>query len=242
MKNITVNKKEIDKFSKLANEWWDPNGKFKPLHKFNPVRLDYIKKSILKKFKNMDNGQPLKNIKILDIGCGGGLLCEPLNRLGACVVGIDASEKNIKIAKTHAKKNNLKINYYCATPENFISKIKFDVVLNMEIVEHVDNVDLFLKESSKFLRKDGTMFIATLNKTLKSYVFAILGAEYILRWLPIGTHDWNKFFKPEEIKEKISRLDFKIDEVKGLEFNPITQKWKKSENLSVNYIVTSIKN
>ena len=236
MKNITVNKKEIDKFSKLANEWWDPNGKFKPLHKFNPVRLDYIKKSILKKFKNMDNGRPLNNIKILDIGCGGGLLCEPLNRLGACVVGIDASEKNIKIAKTHAKKNNLKINYYCATPENFISKIKFDVVLNMEIVEHVDNVDLFLKESSKFLRKDGTMFIATLNKTLKSYVFAILGAEYILRWLPIGTHDWNMFINPEELERLCNKNSLSLEEIFGVKYNVISNNWHLSSDNKVNYM------
>ena len=171
MKNKTVNKKEIDKFSKLAREWWDPNGKFKPLHKFNPVRLDYIKKSILKKLKKRDDTY-LKNVKILDIGCGGGLLCEPLTRLGAQVVGIDASNKNIKIAKIHAKKSDLKINYYCTTPENFNYKEKFDVVLNMEIVEHVEDVNLFLKESSKFLKKNGIMFIATLNKTLKSYFFA----------------------------------------------------------------------
>ena len=157
MKNITVNKTEINKFSKLSSEWWDPNGKFKPLHKFNPVRLKYIKKSILEEFKNRNTNPPLKNIKILDIGCGGGLLSEPLCKLGADVVGIDASEKNIKIAKIHAKKSGLKINYYCASPENFNSKIKFDVILNLEIVEHVNNVNLFLKESSKFLRKDGLM-------------------------------------------------------------------------------------
>ena len=143
MKNITINKTEIDKFSKLASEWWDPNGKFKPLHKFNPVRLDYIKKSITKRFKKKKSDKPLKNIKILDIGCGGGLLCEPLSRLGAEVVGIDASEKNIKIAKTHAKKNNLNVNYYCASPENFKTKLKFDVILNMEIVEHVNDVNFF---------------------------------------------------------------------------------------------------
>jgi len=201
MKNITVNKSEIDKFSKLASEWWDPNGKFKPLHKFNPVRLEYIKKSILKKSNYKNDNKSLNGIKILDIGCGGGLLCEPLSRLGAEVVGINASEQNIKICKTHAKKNKLKINYYCASPENFISSQKFDVILNMEIVEHVKDVNLFLRESSKFLKKNGLMFIATLNKTLKSYVFAILGAEYVLRWLPIGTHDWSMFIKPSELIE-----------------------------------------
>ena len=235
MKNKTVNKKEIDKFSKLAKEWWDPNGKFKPLHKFNPVRLDYIKKSILKKLKKGD-GTYLKNVKILDIGCGGGLLCEPLTRLGAQVVGIDASNKNIKIAKIHAKKSGLKINYYCTTPENFNYKEKFDVVLNMEIVEHVEDVNLFLKESSKFLKKNGIMFIATLNKTLKSYFFAILGAEYILRWLPIGTHDWNMFVKPSELVEICKKNSLKLEEILGVKYNIISRDWELSTDDNVNYM------
>ena len=195
MKKDTINKKEIDKFSKLADEWWDPEGKFKPLHNFNPVRLRYIKDTITKKFGNKSEKLPLKDIKILDIGCGGGLLSEPLSRLGATVTGIDASDRNIKIAKMHLEKSKLNINYYCSSPEKFVAKEKFDVVLNMEIVEHVDNVDFFLLKSSELLKKNGLMFIATLNKTLKSYVFAIIGAEYILKWLPIGTHDWNKFLK-----------------------------------------------
>jgi len=236
MKNITVNKKEIDKFSELASEWWDPNGKFKPLHKFNPVRLNYIKKSILDKLKKSSNGKSLKNIKILDIGCGGGLLCEPLSRLGARVIGIDASEKNIKIAKTHAKRSKLKINYYCASPENFISKEKFDVVLNMEIVEHVEDVNLFLKESSKFLKKNGIMFIATLNKTLKSYIFAILGAEYILRWLPIGTHDWNMFISPSKLVKICKKNSLSLDEVLGVKYNVISGDWGISADDNVNYM------
>ena len=235
MKNKTVNKKEIDKFSKLAKEWWDPNGKFKPLHKFNPVRLDYIKKSMLKKLKKGD-GTYLKNVKILDIGCGGGLLCEPLTRLGAQVVGIDASNKNIKIAKIHAKKSDLKINYYCTTPENFNYKEKFDVVLNMEIVEHVEDVNLFLKESSKFLKKNGIMFIATLNKTLKSYFFAILGAEYVLRWLPIGTHDWNMFVKPGELVEMCKKNSLMLEEILGVKYNIISRDWELSTDDNVNYI------
>ena len=235
MKNKTVNKKEIDKFSKLAKEWWDPNGKFKPLHKFNPVRLDYIKKSILKKLKKGDDTY-LKNVKILDIGCGGGLLCEPLTRLGAQVVGIDASNKNIKIAKIHAKKSDLKINYYCTTPENFNYKEKFDVVLNMEIVEHVEDVNLFLKESSKFLKKNGIMFIATLNKTLKSYFFAILGAEYILRWLPIGTHDWNMFVKPSELVEICKKNSLILEEILGVKYNIISRDWELSTDDNVNYM------
>ena len=236
MKNITVNKKEIDKFSRLASEWWDPYGKFKPLHKFNPVRLEYIKESIIKKFKTRSNNTSLKNIKILDIGCGGGLLCEPLAKLGAEVVGIDASEKNIKIAKIHAKKNNLKIKYYCSSPENFISNKKFDIILNMEIVEHVKDVNIFLKESSKFLKKNGIMFIATLNKTLKSYIFAIIGAEYILRWLPIGTHDWNMFIRPSTLVEICKKNSLVLEEILGVKYNVVTDEWNISSDNDVNYM------
>ena len=237
MKNITVNKKEINKFSKLAKEWWDPNGKFKPLHKFNPVRLNYIKNSILKYIvKNKSPDNSLKSIRILDIGCGGGLLCEPLSKLGAKVVGIDASEKNIKIAKMHAKENNLKIEYYCASPENYIHKEKFDVILNMEIVEHVKDVDLFLKESSKFLKKNGMMFIATLNKTLKSYIFAILGAEYILRWLPIGTHDWNMFIKPSDLEQMCKKNSLILDQKLGVKYNVLSDDWDLSSDCDVNYM------
>ena len=238
----TINKEEIQKFSKLADEWWDVSGKFKPLHMFNPIRIDYILNKTKKHFNLKNEKLPLKGLKFLDIGCGGGLMSEPMCRLGADVTGIDASLKNIKIAETHSKKNNLNINYLNKSPEEMNEREKYDVLLNLEIVEHVEDVDLYFKSCAKLLKKNGIMFTATLNRTFTSYIKAIIGAEYILRWLPIGTHDWNKFFKPEEIKEKISRLDFKIDEVKGLEFNPITQKWKKSENLSVNYIVTSIKN
>ena len=235
MKKITVNKKEIDKFSKLASEWWDPDGKFKPLHKFNPVRLRYIKNTLMKRNKILNN-KPLKNIRILDIGCGGGLLCEPLTKLGAKVIGIDASEKNIKIAKAHAKKSKLKINYYCATPENFNLKSKFDVVLNMEIVEHVTNVDLFLNKSSKFLKKNGIMIIATLNKTLKSFIFAILGAEYVLRWLPIGTHSWNMFVEPIDLIKMCKKNLLRLEDLKGVKYNVITREWTISNDTSVNYL------
>ena len=208
MKNNTINKKEIEKFSKIAEEWWNPEGKFKPLHKFNPIRIRYIKESIVNHFKLNNKVRPLRGIDVLDIGCGGGLLSEPISRLGANVMGIDASEKNINVAKLHAKKNKLKIKYFYASPENLKIKKKFDVVLNMEIVEHVEDLNLFIKKSSELLNKNGLMFIATLNKTLKSYVFAIIGAEYILNWLPIGTHDWEKFVKPEKLIEltKINNL------------------------------------
>ena len=236
MKKDTINKKEIDKFSKLADEWWDPEGKFKPLHNFNPVRLRYIKDTITKKFGNKSEKLPLKDIKILDIGCGGGLLSEPLSRLGATVTGIDASDRNIKIAKMHLKKSKLDINYYCSSPESFEAKEKFDVVLNMEIVEHVDNVDFFLLKSSELLKKDGLMFIATLNKTLKSYVFAIIGAEYILKWLPIGTHDWNKFLKPDDLINICKNNSLNLNNLIGVKFDILKNEWSVSNDKSINYL------
>ncbi len=236
MKQDTINKKEIDKFSKLADEWWDPEGKFKPLHNFNPVRLRYIKDTITKKFGNKSEKLPLKDIKILDIGCGGGLLSEPLSRLGATVTGIDASDRNIKIAKMHLKKSKLDINYYCSSPESFEAKEKFDVVLNMEIVEHVDNVDFFLLKSSELLKKDGLMFIATLNKTLKSYVFAIIGAEYILKWLPIGTHDWNKFLKPDDLINICKNNSLNLNNLIGVKFDILKNEWIVSNDKSINYL------
>ena len=238
----SVNKKEIEKFSKIASEWWDPNGKFKPLHKFNPIRISYIKENIIKTFKINHKKTPLKNIKILDIGCGGGLLSEPMCRLGADITAIDASEKNINVAKLHSKKNNLKIKYICTSPEKLKLKNKFDVILNMEIVEHVEDVNFFLKSCSNLLKKNGIMFVATLNKTLKSYVFAIVGAEYILRWLPIGTHEWEKFLKPEELISLLKKNHLSIEKVDGMKFNILTDKWSVSKDKSVNYIAKFIKN
>ena len=179
MNNNTINKEEVEKFNKIAEEWWNPNGKFKPLHKFNPIRIEYIKNNIIKDFNISSNHKPLKGISILDIGCGGGLLSEPLARLGAKVVGIDASKKNIDIAKHHLKISNLKIEYHDKSPENFNYEKKFDVILNMEIVEHVEDIPKFINQSTKFLKNNGLMFIATLNQTLKSYVFAIIGAPII---------------------------------------------------------------
>ena len=241
MKTNTINKEEIEKFSKIADEWWDPNGKFKPLHKFNPIRISYIKDSITNIFKIKNQNKPLKKIKILDIGCGGGLLSEPMKRLGADVVGIDASNKNIQVAKIHAKKNKLDIKYICTSPENFETKNKFDVILNMEIIEHVEDVDFFLKSCSKLLKKIGIMFVATLNKTLKSYIFAIIGAEYILRWLPIGTHDWEKFIKPNYLIDALKKHNLKVDKIDGMKFNIIKDEWSISSDKSINYIGRFIK-
>ena len=236
MNTNTINQAEIEKFDKIAEEWWDPNGKFKPLHKFNPIRVEYIKNNIIEDFEINKIDNPLTNISILDIGCGGGLLSETLARLGANVVGIDASKNNISVAKHHLNKSKLKIQYYNASPENFSYKKKFDVILNMEIVEHVDDVEKFINISSKFLNNNGIMFVATLNQTLKSYLFAIIGAEYILRWLPIGTHDWNKFIKPQDLEKFCNSSSLKLKKIDGVKFNPILNKWKISNDKSVNYI------
>ena len=238
----SVNKKEIDKFSKMANEWWDPEGKFKPLHKFNPTRIKYIKENNINNFKLKNKFRPLSGINILDIGCGGGLLSEPMSRMGANVTGIDASDKNIKIAKLHSKKNKLKINYLCSSPEKLKISKKFDVILNMEIVEHVEDIDFFLKSCSNLLKKNGLMFVATINKTLKSYIFAIVGAEYVLRWLPIGTHEWEKFVKPEDLKKILMKYNLSLNKLEGMNSNIIKDEWSISRDLSVNYIAKFIKN
>jgi len=238
----SVNKKEIEKFSNMADEWWDPHGKFKPLHKFNPIRIKYIKENIIDQFKLRNKSKPLSGINVLDIGCGGGLLSEPMYRLGASVTGIDASYKNIKIAKIHANKNRLKINYICSSPERLKITKKFDVILNMEIVEHVEDISFFLKSCSKLLKKNGLMFVATINKTLKSYVFAIVGAEYVLRWLPIGTHEWEKFVKPEELKEILTKNKLSLKKFDGMHYNIIKDEWSVTRDLSVNYIGKFLKN
>jgi 2-polyprenyl-6-hydroxyphenyl methylase/3-demethylubiquinone-9 3-methyltransferase len=238
----SVNKKEVEKFSKMATEWWDPKGKFKPLHKFNPIRIKYIKENIANNFKLKNETKSLRGISILDVGCGGGLLSEPMQRLGANVTGIDASIKNIKIAKLHAKKNKLNINYLCASPEKLKIKKKFDVILNMEIVEHVEDVQVFLKSCSKLLKKNGLMFVATINKTLKSYLFAIIGAEYVLRWLPIGTHEWEKFVKPDDLKNILKNNNLILKKLDGMHFNIIKDEWNISGDTSINYIAKFIKN
>ena len=241
MKTNTINKKEIEKFSKIAEEWWDPNGKFKPLHNFNPIRISYLKENIIETFNLQKKDKILSGVKILDIGCGGGLLSEPMSRLGAEVFGMDASEKNIEVAKIHAKKSGLNIKYFCSSPERFETNLKFDVILNMEIIEHVEDVGFFLKSSSRLLRKNGIMFVATLNKTLKSYLFAIIGAEYILKWLPIGTHEWEKFVKPEELVNISKKYNLTLNDLKGVKLNLIKNSWELSADKSVNYIAKFIK-
>ena len=239
----TIDKIEIEKFSKLAKDWWNPEGKFRPLHLFNPVRIKFIKEKLIYHFKLNSNSQkPLDKLKILDIGSGGGLLCEPLNRLGAKVTGVDASKNNIEVAKLHAKEIGLDIEYIHSSPENINLENEFDVILSMEVVEHVSDVNFFIEKCSKLVKKNGIVFISTINKNLKSYVFAILGAEYILRWLPIGTHHWEKFLKPQDLKNIAEKNNLKIDETVGVKYNIFSKKWSKSRDSSVNYISTFLKN
>ncbi len=233
----TINKEEIQKFENIADDWWNPEGKFKPIHKFNPVRISFIV-DVLKSHFSLKNrsSMPLKNLRILDLGCGGGLLSEPMARLGAQVTGLDASKNNVRIAQSHALKNKLKINYIHGSIEKTNFKTPFDVILNMEIIEHVNNVDLFIKSCRKNIKSSGVMFVATLNRTLKSYLFAIIGAEYVLRWLPIGTHDWNKFITPNELNGIANKNKFKNIKTSGVVFSPLTNKWSLSSDENINYI------
>ena len=236
MNKKTANEQEIKKFSDMASEWWDPNGKFSPLHKFNPIRQEYLISKIASHFSlDLDQNFSFSSLSLLDVGCGGGLLCEPFARLGTKVTGIDASKNNIEVAKIHAQKTNLQIQYLNKMPEEIINK-KFDIILCMEVIEHVDNLELFIESCFKLLSKNGIIFFSTINRNPKSYLFAILGAEYILRWLPIGTHDWKKFVKPQEIINYVSPHQLIHKETKGVTFNPFLNKWNLSKDTSVNYM------
>ncbi|WP_370931348.1 bifunctional 2-polyprenyl-6-hydroxyphenol methylase/3-demethylubiquinol 3-O-methyltransferase UbiG [Bartonella sp. DGB1] len=242
-KYTTIDEAEVKKFSDMADDWWNPNGKFKPLHKFNPIRLTYLKNKICEIF-NRDPLQqkPLTNISILDIGCGGGLLAEPLVRLGATVTAIDASKNNIEVAKVHAKQMGLNIDYQHITAEELLqNKQKFDVVLAMEIVEHVSDVTLFTETIIKLVNEDGLLFMATINRTIKAWLLAIVAAEYILRWLPIGTHNYEKLVKPQELIEILAKTNMKLLEQRGFSYNPIKDIWKISQDLEVNYILLARK-
>ena len=243
MTNSTINKSELEKFTNLANEWWKYDGKFKTLHKFNPVRLDFIIKQIKKNYEISDSKeQPLTSLKILDIGCGGGLMCEPLARLGAEVTGIDAVEKNIKSAQIHAEQNNLKIKYMLNAVEELSIKNKYDVILNLEVIEHVDNQKVFISKSCDLVNDGGLMFIATINKTIFSIIFAKYLAEYVLGFLPKGTHDWKKFLTPEDIYAMLIKNNFQVLESIGISYKVISDQWVKSKNMEANYIVSAKKN
>ena len=241
--NTTIDPLEKEKFSKMAEEWWDPTGKFKALHKFNPKRIEFIRDKLIDHFSiESDLGNPFLNLDILDIGCGGGLLSEPMSRLGANVTGIDIVDKNINVAKTHSEEQNLEIDYKITTAEELaLGKKKFDVILNMEVIEHVADLNLFIESCEKLLKKNGLLFFATLNRNILSFGLAIVGAEYILGWLPKGTHNWKKFITPEELKIIFRSSGLNITDIMGMKYNPIYDSWHLSEDTSVNYLGTAIK-
>jgi 2-polyprenyl-6-hydroxyphenyl methylase / 3-demethylubiquinone-9 3-methyltransferase len=263
----TIKPDEVERFSRIAEEWWDENGKFKPLHRINPLRLQFIRDHVCKHFgRNPDTLKMLSGLTLLDIGCGGGLLCEPLTRLGATVTGIDASEKNIKVASLHAEQMGLSIDYRATTPERLAGVAsqgseanrggataepergkrsptqQYDIVLALEIIEHVEDVPLFMQSVCSLVKPGGLLFMSTLNRTLKSYALAIVGAEYVLRWLPVGTHSWNQFVKPSELAKYLRDNQVELMEQTGMTFNPIKNRWSLNPtDLDVNYLLVAKK-
>lgn len=235
----TIDPVEVYRFAKMSATWWDTQGPFRPLHQINPIRLQYIRDRLCRQFARDPNSPtPLRGLRIADIGCGGGLLCEPLRRLGADVVGIDPSEQNVEIARLHAAESALEIDYVQATAEDLAAWGEtFDVVLNMEVVEHVADVPAFLAACTQILRgADSAMVLATLNRTLKAYALAIVGAEYVLGWLPKGTHDWNRFLRPSELRARLAETGLKISDLTGLSYAPLAREWRLSSDLNVNYL------
>ncbi|WP_343080369.1 bifunctional 2-polyprenyl-6-hydroxyphenol methylase/3-demethylubiquinol 3-O-methyltransferase UbiG [Ostreiculturibacter nitratireducens] len=240
----TVDANEVAKFEAMAAEWWDPTGKFKPLHMMNPCRLDYITRQIAEEFgRDLNEPEPFAGLRILDIGCGGGLLSEPMARLGAEVVGADAAERNIPVARIHAEQQGLDIDYRHTTAEALAEAgERFDAVLNMEVVEHVSDPLAYLTACRQLLKPGGLMIASTINRNPKSFMMAIIGAEWVMRWLPKGTHDWNKFITPEELYGLIREAGLEPVDKKGFVFNPVTWAWSISDrDLSVNYVTASVK-
>ncbi|MEM6477890.1 MAG: bifunctional 2-polyprenyl-6-hydroxyphenol methylase/3-demethylubiquinol 3-O-methyltransferase UbiG [Pseudomonadota bacterium] len=240
----TVDQDEIAKFEAMAAEWWDPAGKFKPLHMLNPTRLDYITAQIAAEFdRDLSAEHPFEGLTLLDIGCGGGLLCEPMSRLGARVVGADAAEKNIPVARIHAEQSGLDIDYRATTAEALVrDEALFDVVLNMEVVEHVADPAAYLSACAALVKPGGMHICSTLNRTAKSYLAAIIGAEHVMKWLPKGTHDWQKFIKPEDLSDMIEAAGLDVVDKTGMVFNPLGWSWSlSSRDLSVNYVTTALK-
>lgn len=235
----TIDQSEVDRFSAMAAEWWDPTGKFKPLHKINPVRLAYIRDKVSAHYgRDPKAHRPLEGLRVLDIGCGGGLLSEPVARMGASVLGADASEKNIKIAMTHSAQSGVEVDYRAVTAEALAAAGEtFDVVLNMEVIEHVADVEFFLSTCASMVRPGGLMLVSTINRTMKAAALAIVGAEYVLRWLPRGTHQYEKLVRPEEIEGPLAQSGMGVVEMKGVFFNPLQNQWNLSSDIDVNYMV-----
>lgn len=239
MTATTINDAEVAKFTAMAEQWWDPKGKFKPLHKFNPVRLAYIREHLLAHFgRDATAMRPFEGLTVLDVGCGGGLLCEPLARLGAIVTGIDAAARNIAIATLHAEQSGLAITYEATTSEVLAERgEKFDLVLNMEVVEHVDNVPLYMKSCADLVKPGGLTLTATLNRTLRARALAVFAAERVLRWLPVGTHDWNKFLTPDEIRALLTRNGLRVTAETGVVYHPLSDDWRRSPDMGINYMI-----
>jgi len=239
----SVDPDEVAKFAALAEEWWDPAGKFRPLHRLNPVRLRFIRDHLCRRFdRDPKAARPLAGLRLLDIGCGGGLLCEPLTRLGARVTGIDAAERNIAVAALHAERIGLEIDYRHADAETLATAGEtFDAVLNMEVVEHVADVGAFVSASAQLVAPGGAMIVATLNRTPKSYLLAIVGAEYVLRWLPRGTHDWRRFLRPSELAGHLRAAGLEVAEITGVGYNPLNDSWRETRDLDVNYMVLAVR-
>ncbi|OJU37248.1 MAG: bifunctional 3-demethylubiquinol 3-O-methyltransferase/2-polyprenyl-6-hydroxyphenol methylase [Rhizobiales bacterium 68-8] len=242
-RRTTIDAGEIERFSAMAAEWWDPNGKFRPLHKFNPVRLAYIRDQVAAHFgRDARAPKPFEGLRFLDIGCGGGLLCEPMARLGATMVGADAAETNIEVAKLHAAEAGVKIDYRATTAEALADAgEQFDVILNMEVVEHVADIGLFIGKCGEMLKPGGIMFVATINRTLKALGLAIIGAEYVLRWLPRGTHQFGKLVRPDELERALNAAGMTVTDRTGVVYNPLADRWQRSRDIDVNYMVLATK-
>lgn len=234
----TVDPDEVARFSAMAEQWWDPNGSFAPLHQLNPVRLRYIRDRLAARFdRDPERPKPLAGLRVLDIGCGGGLICEPMTRLGAEVIGVDAAERNIAVARLHAEQSGLDIDYRHAAAEDLAAAgERFDAVLALEIVEHVADLSQFVDAVGQVTKPGGAAIFATLNRTAKSYLFAIVGAEYVLRWLPRGTHDWNKFVRPSELARATRRASLDLKDISGMIYNPINRSWRIGRDTDVNYM------
>ena len=236
---VSVDPREMESFTRMAESWWDPDGMFKPLHVMNGARLGFIKRTLCAHFgRDATAERPLEGLRVLDIGCGGGLLCEPMTRLGATVTGVDALEKNLKTADTHAQAMGLEIDYRHGTVEQLAAsgEAPYDAVLNMEVIEHVANPPDFMADCARMVRPGGVMICSTINRTMKAFLFAIVGAEYILRWLPRGTHQYDKLVRPEELKRWMEDAGMRVTEQQGMSLNPVSQTWRFGSDMAINYV------